>query len=150
MDSVKLAQKISELVSGMKAQDVKVIDLRALSSFTDFFIVCSGTSDRQVCAIADKVVLELKKEGIRPISAEGYERGDWVLVDYADVVLHVFSEEARAHYDLEGFWNRAPHLKAVGRRKGGKTKKAKGKRKNPTKKSPRKIKKNPGMKKKKK
>lgn len=132
MDSIKLARKISELVSDMKAKNVRVLDLGKFSSFTDFFVICSGTSDRQVCAIADKVVMELKKEGLRPISAEGYERGDWVLVDYADVVLHVFSEQARQHYDLEGFWNRAPALGEKAKRAKRKKKISKSPRKKPS------------------
>ncbi len=110
MESLQLAQKISEFAAEVKAINIHILDLRNLSSFTDFFIVCSGSSDRQLRAIADKVMDSLKKEGIRPISKEGYEQGEWVLVDYADVVLHIFSEQARSHYDLEGFWNRALHI----------------------------------------
>ncbi len=108
MTSKDLAKKIATIASEMKADQIKILDLQKLSSFTDFFVICSGTSDRQLQAIADKVVLELKKEEIRPYSTEGYEQGQWVLVDYPGVVLHIFTEEARAHYDLEGFWEKAP------------------------------------------
>ncbi len=141
MDSLKLAQKIADLASEVKAIDIKILDLRKFSSFTDFFVVCSGTSDRQIRAIADKVILDLKKENVRPMSSEGFEQGDWILVDYADVVLHVFGEEARKHYDLEGFWNRVPSLsgekkpkkksvkkKPVKSKSKGKSKAARGKK----------------------
>lgn len=110
MDSQVLAKKIAAAAAELKALDIKILDLRQLSSFTDFFVVCSGGSDRQLRAIADRVIEETKKEGLRPTSKEGYEQGEWVLVDYSDVVLHIFTEAARAHYDLEGFWNRAPAL----------------------------------------
>lgn len=112
MESKILAKKIAELAAEVKAINIKILDLTKLSAFTDFFVVCTGSSNRQVCAIADKVVEELKKQDVRPHSKEGYEQGDWVLVDYSDVVLHVFSEESRKHYDLEGFWERAPAMGA--------------------------------------
>ncbi len=132
MESIFLAKKISRLASEVKALDIKILDLRKFSSFTDFFVICGGSSNRQLRAVADKVMEELKKEGLRPVSKEGYEQGEWVLVDYADVVLHIMSESARQHYDLEGFWNRAPSLDLQG-------KKAQQKRKR--KKSPPKLKK---------
>lgn len=138
MDSKILAQKIAGLVQEVKALNVQVLDLRGLSSFTDFFVICSGTSDRQIRSIADRVVLELKKESIRPLSEEGYEQGDWVLVDYADVVLHVFSETARTHYDLEGFWKRAPYLqekKKKAKKEASKSKRTGKKKSAPPKKS---------------
>ncbi len=128
MESKILAKKISELAAEVKAVDIKILDLSKLSAFTDFFVVCTGSSNRQVCAIADKVVDELKKQDVRPNSKEGYEQGDWVLVDYSDVVLHVFSEESRKHYDLEGFWERAPAMGAKDKKKPSKAR-AKGIRK---------------------
>lgn len=112
MESIVLAKRISELANDVKAINVKILDLSKLSSFTNYFVVCSGTSDRQIRAIADNVVDNLKKEGERPIAKEGYEQGNWVLIDYADVVLHVFNDDSRRRYDLEGFWNRAPQLGA--------------------------------------
>ena len=112
MNSLELAQKISTIASDSKAIDIKILDLKGITSVADFFVICSGSSDRQIKSIADRVTETLKKENVRPISTEGYEIGQWVLVDYADVLLHVFSEEARVHYDLEGFWKNAKGLKA--------------------------------------
>ncbi|MFO1518058.1 MAG: ribosome silencing factor [bacterium] len=109
--STEFAKTLAQHASSAKAIDIKILDLRGHSSFTDFFVICSGTSDRQMRAICDKATEELKKTGIRPISVEGYEHGQWVLVDFGDAVLHVFNEESRPHYDLEGFWKKVPRLR---------------------------------------
>lgn len=75
-----------------------------MTSFTDFFVVCSGANARQIQAIADEVNQQLKKAGELPLSVEGYENAEWVLVDYGDFVVNIFSEKARAYYDLERLW----------------------------------------------
>ena len=93
-----------------KAQDVVVLDLRGISSATDFFVLASGTSDIQVKAIADHVLDELKKGGERPAHVEGLESGRWVLMDYIDFVTHVFHPQAREFYQLETLWGDAPRL----------------------------------------
>lgn len=87
-----------------KAEDVVILDVRELAGYTDYFVVASGTSDRQVSAIADSIEEQMKKAGERPIGIEGYTRGHWVLMDFGDVVAHVFYDEARAFYDIEGLW----------------------------------------------
>lgn len=88
-----------------KAQDLKVIDLRGRSAFTDYFIIATGSSDRHVQALADKVHLKLKHEGhLLPLNFEGYDQGQWVLLDYGDFVIHLFQPEFREYYDLEEFW----------------------------------------------
>lgn len=87
-----------------KAEDVVVLDVRGLAAYADYFVVASGTSDRQVTAIADAVEEKMKKAGYRTIGVEGYTRGHWVLLDFGDVVVHVFYDEARAFYDIEGLW----------------------------------------------
>jgi ribosome-associated protein len=79
-------------------------------AFTDYFVLCSGTNPRQVQAIADEVELRLKKAGLRPTHVEGYSQAEWVLVDYVDFVVHVFSEKARKFYDLERLWKSARRL----------------------------------------
>jgi ribosome-associated protein len=79
-------------------------------AFTDYFVLCSGTNPRQVQAIADEVELRLKAAGVRPTQVEGYRQGDWILVDYVDFVVHVFSEKARKFYDLERLWKTARRL----------------------------------------
>ena len=100
-----LARKIAQLVVDKKAKDVLILDVRGMTSYADYFVIASGESDRQVSAMADNVLAEMKKaENLRPIGHEGTETGQWVLVDYGEVVVHLFFEEVRAFYDLEGLW----------------------------------------------
>ena len=101
-------QRVVELALERKAHDVTVLDLRGISTATDYFVVASGRSDVQVKAIADHVVEELKKEGTRPGHVEGLPGGRWVLLDYFDFVVHVFHPQARAFYQLENLWGDAP------------------------------------------
>jgi ribosome-associated protein len=100
--------RTAELALDRKAQDVTVLDLRNLSSATDFFIIATGRSDTHVTAIADHIIDELKKEGHRPVGVEGLRAGRWVLVDYVDFVVHVFHPTAREFYQLERLWGDAP------------------------------------------
>jgi ribosome-associated protein len=93
--------------SDKKALDIVVLDLREIASFTDYFIITSGTNVRQVQAIADEVVEQLKKQGTRAARVEGYSTAEWVLVDYGDFILHVFEDKARRFYDLERLWRDA-------------------------------------------
>jgi ribosome-associated protein len=93
-----------------KALDMVALDLRHLSSFTDFFVICSGQNVRQVQAIADAVEEALRKEQVRPAHVEGFARADWVLLDYFDFVVHVFSTERRAFYALERLWGSAERI----------------------------------------
>lgn len=98
-------------VMGKKAIDLVVLDVRELTSVADAFIVCSGRSNRQVQAIAEHVQRTLKKERKKPLSIEGTREGHWVLMDYGDVVIHVFYEPVRKFYDLEGLWVDAGRVK---------------------------------------
>ncbi len=91
-----------------KAHDIVVLDLRGISSATDFFLIASGNSDVQVKAIADHISEELKKEGERASHIEGVQTGRWVLLDYIDFVVHVFHPQARDFYQLENLWGDAP------------------------------------------
>ena len=100
--------RAAELALDRKAQDVTLLDLRNLSSATDFFLIATGRSDTHVSAIADHVIDELKKEGVRPVGVEGLRGGRWVLVDYVDFVVHVFHPAAREFYQLERLWGDAP------------------------------------------
>jgi ribosome-associated protein len=93
-----------------KAQDPVFLDLRGISSFTDYFLLCSGKSDRQVQAIAQAIEEALGKNGIRALGREGMAEGRWVLMDYEDVVVHIFLEPVRSFYDLEGLWIDAPRI----------------------------------------
>jgi ribosome-associated protein len=93
-----------QAAANKKAEMIKVMDLKELSSFTDYFVICSGQSDRQVQAIADSIVIELKEDGYTPVCVEGYREGRWVIVDYGDMVVHVFLDALRDFYDLEKLW----------------------------------------------
>ncbi|MGD1010053.1 MAG: ribosome silencing factor [Candidatus Aminicenantales bacterium] len=93
-----------------KAEDLCVLDLSGLSSFTDYFIVMHGNSSRQNAAVAEGIESELKKAGTRPLSVEGRETEEWILLDYGFFVVHVFSLKARDHYSLEKLWGDAPRL----------------------------------------
>jgi ribosome-associated protein len=93
-----------------KAQDPVLLELKEITSFTDYFLLCSGKSDRQVQAIAQAIEEALKKKGARPLGMEGVEEGKWALLDYGDVVVHIFLEPVRKFYDLEGLWIDAPRI----------------------------------------
>ena len=97
-----------------KAEDVLVIDVRGLSSYADYFVLMTADSDRQAGAIADAVDEKLKAQGASKVGVEGYESGRWILLDYGDVVAHVFNREARGFYDLEGLWADAPRFTVEG------------------------------------
>lgn len=99
-----------KVILARKAIGVVVLDVHDLTSLADYFIICSGKSNRQVSAIADHVQRELKIAGIRPLSVEGAREGHWVLLDYGYVVIHVFYEPVRHFYDLEGLWADAPRV----------------------------------------
>jgi ribosome-associated protein len=94
-----------------KAEELSILEMeKGSGAFTDYFVLCSGTNPRQVQAIADEVELRLKTTGVRPAHVEGYRQGEWILVDYVDFVVHVFSEKARKFYDLERLWKTAKRL----------------------------------------
>lgn len=93
-----------------KALDVRVLDLREITSFADFFLVCSGSNQRQIQAVSDGVGEEMKKHGETPVSWEGYSNAEWVLMDYGDLIVHIFSEKSRTYYDLERLWRHAKNV----------------------------------------
>jgi ribosome-associated protein len=90
-----------------KATDVRVLDLAGVTSFADYFVICTGANQRQVQAIGDEVALQLKEAGELPNSVEGYTQAEWVLLDYGDLLIHVFSTKARDYYGLERLWRHA-------------------------------------------
>ncbi len=90
-----------------KATDMVVLDLRKIASFTDFFLICTGTNPRQVQAISDAVQEHLRAAGKRPLHTEGYSSAEWILLDYGDFIVHVFSSASRRFYDLERLWRDA-------------------------------------------
>ncbi|BBO84614.1 hypothetical protein DSCO28_51800 [Desulfosarcina ovata subsp. sediminis] len=95
---------------GRKARQPVLLDVRHLTSLADAFLICHGTSNRQVSAIAEHIQRDLKKQGIKALSVDGLKDGHWVLMDYGHVVIHVFYEETRRFYDLEGLWSDARRL----------------------------------------
>jgi ribosome-associated protein len=90
-----------------KAKDIKVLDLREVTSFADFFVVCSGTNPKQIQAITEEIGQQLAQRGEYPVSVEGFKNAEWVLTDYGDYLIHVFSEKARTYYDLDRLWRHA-------------------------------------------
>jgi ribosome-associated protein len=96
-----------------QAQDIVVLDLRAVHGFADYFVICSGTNPRHVKAIADAVEEALRAGGTRPNHVEGYERAEWILLDCFDVIVHVFNAETRVFYGLERLWGSAERVDAA-------------------------------------
>jgi ribosome-associated protein len=99
-----------EAAQGRKATEVIVLDLRKTAAFTDYFLICTGANARQVHAIADAVEEALKAKKIRPTHVEGYQRAEWILLDYFDFVVHVFSSNARQFYGLDRLWGEASRI----------------------------------------
>ncbi|MFL5321382.1 MAG: ribosome silencing factor [Myxococcaceae bacterium] len=100
-----LAKRISELALDKKALDVVILDVRGMTSYADYFVIASGESERQVSALAEHIEVTLKNEQeVRALGTEGRETGNWVLLDFGEVVVHLFYSEQRAFYDLEGLW----------------------------------------------
>jgi ribosome-associated protein len=94
-----------------KGEELSILEMeKGSGAFTDYFVLCSGTNPRQIQAIADEVEVRLKAAGLRPTHVEGYNQAEWVLVDYVDFVVHIFSERARKFYDLERLWKSAKRL----------------------------------------
>jgi len=108
LDSNTLANNVAELIFNKKGYDVRILDLRDIVSFADYFIICSADSDTQVKAIADEIDKSLRDEGLKCWHKEGYRALSWVLLDYVDVVVHIFKKEIREFYNLERLWGDAP------------------------------------------
>jgi ribosome-associated protein len=104
-------QAAARAADAKQAKDIRVLDLREVTAFADFFVVCTGTNSRQIQAIADEIESQLKKLGEHPANVEGYHNAEWVLMDYGDYLIHIFSEKARAYYDLERLWRDAKPAK---------------------------------------
>ena len=114
MKKSELKKQVSAAIQAClekKAEELTILEMeKGSGAFTDYFVLCSGTNPRQIQAIADEVELQLKHAGLRPTHVEGYNQAEWVLIDYVDFVVHVFSEKARKFYDLERLWKTAKHL----------------------------------------
>lgn len=113
-DLQQIAKSVAKAASDKKANDIMILDMQGLSSVTDFYLICSAGSPRQVQAIADNIEEMLGKEGLQPLHIEGYREGHWVLLDYGVCVAHVFVEQDREFYNLERLWADAPCLSFEG------------------------------------
>lgn len=108
----KAQRWIQDALEDAKARDIKVLDVRKISDFTDYMVIATGTSNRHVQSTADKVVDQLRQHGVRTVGMEGGKIGDWVLIDFGDIVVHVMREETRDFYNLEKLWSDAKHVEA--------------------------------------
>lgn len=101
-------KKVVKLAQAKKGEEIVVLQLKELTSFTDYFIIMHGQSERQILAIYEHIQTELKKMNLRPLGVEGVANAEWVLMDYGDFIVHIFSRQAREYYSLEKLWGDAP------------------------------------------
>jgi ribosome-associated protein len=109
-DSLAVVKRVVSACEEVKGKDITILDVHSLSDFADYFVVVSGRSDRQVQGLTNRIMDELFRAGVKPLSVEGYEDGQWVLVDCGGVVVHLFYEPVREFYDIESLWMRAKRL----------------------------------------
>lgn len=112
MQNEQLVTLVTAALEDVKAKDIVTIDVRGKTSITDFMIIASGSSARQVKALAENVIEKAKEKGVRPVGSEGLDGGEWALIDLNDVVVHVMQVETREHYDLERLWQGAEQSRA--------------------------------------
>ena len=110
LDSKEIAILCARIADAKKAEDILIFDVRKLTSITDFFVICNGFNERQLQSIASEIESQLHSHGIHAVGIEGYTNGRWILMDYVDVVIHLFDREMRHFYDLELLWGDAPKL----------------------------------------
>lgn len=110
LDSKEIAVACAKIADEKKAQDIVILDVNKISSITDYFVICSGINERQLYAIADEIDKQLKKLSVKKFGMEGYREAKWILIDYGDVIVHLFDKEIRTYYDLELLWGDAPKV----------------------------------------
>ncbi len=115
MTAEELLDLAAQALTTRKAQEPVIIAVKGLCSFADYFIICSGASKRQLAALAGHVEQTLAQAGVRPLGVEGLEESQWVLMDYNEVIIHLFLQPLREFYDLEGLWAEAPKMSAASR-----------------------------------
>ncbi len=104
MDSMSLAKKIAECMENKKAEDVKILDIKELTTMADYFVICNGNSSTQMRAISDEIEEKLKDDGLFASGREGFGSDTWILMDYTDVIVHIFNKESRDFYGIENLW----------------------------------------------
>lgn len=104
MNQREVAQKIYDIIDSKKGIDIQIVELMGKTSIADYFVIATGTSTPHIRSLADEVEIKLKEEGLNPIHTEGRESGRWVLLDYGDIIVHIFHEEDREFYSLEKLW----------------------------------------------
>lgn len=114
LTSDKVATLCAQYASDKKAEDILVLDLRGISTFTDFFVICSGTSEPHLKAISNEIQDKMRTEhNARPYAVDGYPTSQWIIVDFNDVLIHIFHKDKRGYYGLEDLWSDAPRVKVV-------------------------------------
>lgn len=111
LDPLKFSKMIADIIKSKKGFDINILDLRKLSGITDCFVICSADADRQVKAIADEIEDKLLESRIRCLHKEGYQTMNWIILDYFDVIVHIFKADVRSYYNLEKLWGDAPITK---------------------------------------
>lgn len=114
MQTETMRQEILAAIADVKGQDTKVLDVRGVTDFTDYMIIVSGTSSRHVQTVADKVRVHMRERGVRPVGSEGEATGDWVLIDFGDVVVHIMRPQVRDFYNLEKLWGEGARTTVLG------------------------------------
>ncbi|MCI8441843.1 MAG: ribosome silencing factor [Provencibacterium sp.] len=110
MTALEISREVVKLLDSKKAADIKVLEIKDISSLGDYFVVASGSSTTQVKAMADELEFQLKEKGVTPKRVEGYQSAAWIVLDYYDVIIHLFYEQTRQFYSLERLWSDAPLL----------------------------------------
>ncbi len=107
LEALDIARRIVEIAGDKQASDIVLLDIREVIGFTDYFVICTSETARQTGAIADEITARLKKEGIRPHHVEGTADSGWVLIDYYDIIVHIFGPKEREYYQLDRLWSKA-------------------------------------------
>jgi len=110
MNAKEIAIMAAKIAEENKAEDIKILCVSDLIIITDYFVICSGMTRRHIQGLAKEIEVSLKKDKVKPYGKEGFEEGRWALLDYGDVVVHLYDKEARRYYELENLWADAPHL----------------------------------------
>ncbi|SES66299.1 ribosome silencing factor [Anaerobranca gottschalkii] len=113
MEILQLTQTIAKAIDDKKGEDIKILDLQGLTEIADFFVIASGNTQSHLKSICDFIDEKTKEKGINPISTQGYDEAIWIVMDYGDIVVHLFNPESREYYQLEKFWRNAKNIELM-------------------------------------